>query len=145
MARAEPSNEMSDMDEHEKQRLAALARYNVMDTPREQSFDEVAALAAKLCDVPIAIVNLIGNGRQFFKAEVGLGVRETPFDSSFCAKAILEDDFLLVPDAIQDARFNCNPLVLGEPHIRFMQARFSRRTRGFLSVRCVRWTIARVS
>jgi PAS domain S-box-containing protein len=110
---------MTDMDHLEAQRLAALARYDVMDTPREAAFDEVAALAAKLCDVPIAVVNLIGDGRQFFKAEVGLGVRETPLDSSFCAKAILEQDLLLVPDATQDPRFDCNPLVVGEPHIRF--------------------------
>jgi PAS domain S-box-containing protein len=110
---------MIDMDHLEAQRLAALARYDVMDTPREAAFDEVAALAAKLCDVPIAVVNLIGDGRQFFKAEVGLGVRETPLDSSFCAKAILERDFLLVPDASQDPRFDCNPLVVSEPHIRF--------------------------
>lgn len=110
---------MNEMDELERQRLAALARYDVLDTPREAAFDEVAALAAKLCDVPIAVVNLIGNCRQFFKAEVGLGVRETPFESSFCAKAILEQDFLLVPDATQDRRFDGNPLVEGEPHLRF--------------------------
>lgn len=110
---------MTDMDDLERRRLAALARYDVMDTPREPAFDEVAALAAKLCDAPIAVVNLIGDGRQFFKAEVGLGVRETPLESSFCAKAILEQDFLLVPDATQDARFDCNPLVIDEPHLRF--------------------------
>jgi PAS domain S-box-containing protein len=110
---------MNEMNDREKQRLAALARYDILDTPREPSFDEIAALAAKLCDVPIAVVNLIGEGRQFFKAEIGLGVRETPLESSFCAKAILEDEFLLVPDAAQDPRFACNPLVVGEPHIRF--------------------------
>jgi PAS domain S-box-containing protein len=110
---------MNGMDELERQRLAALARYDVLDTPREAAFDEVAALAAKLCDVPIAVVNLIGDRRQFFKAEVGLGVRETPFESSFCAKAILEQDFLLVPDATLDPRFECNPLVVDEPHLRF--------------------------
>lgn len=110
---------MIEMDELERQRLAALARYDMLDTPREAAFDEVAALAAKLCDVPIAVVNLIGDRRQFFKAEVGLGVRETPFESSFCAKAILEQDFLLVPDATQDRRFDGNPLVEGESHLRF--------------------------
>lgn len=105
--------------DREARRLSALAQYKVLDTPREPAFDEVAALAAKLCDAPIAIVNLIGDGRQFFKAEVGLGVRETPLESSFCAKAILEQDFLLVPDATQDPRFQSNPLVTGEPHLRF--------------------------
>ncbi|MFD1787552.1 PAS domain S-box protein [Sphingomonas floccifaciens] len=110
---------MTDISDVEARRLETLARYDVMDTPREPAFDEVAALAAKLCDAPIAVVNLIGEGRQFFKAEVGLGVRETPLESSFCARAILEEEFLLVPDATQDSRFACNPLVVNEPHLRF--------------------------
>ena len=108
-----------DVSEREILRLAELARYQVMDTPREPSFDEIAALTAKLCDTPIAVVNLVGDGRQFFKAEVGLGVRETPMESSFCAQALREDEFLLVPDATRDPRFNTNPLVTGAPHIRF--------------------------
>ncbi|WBH15128.1 PAS domain S-box protein [Sphingomonas radiodurans] len=64
-------------------------------------------------------MNLVGDGRQFFKAEVGLGVRETPLETSFCAKALIEEEFLLVPDATLDPRFACNPLVTSEPHIRF--------------------------
>ncbi|MBB4155507.1 PAS domain S-box-containing protein [Sphingomonas jinjuensis] len=115
-------NELHDVaagDDRERRRLSALASYDVLDTPRELAFDEVAALAGRLCDTPIAVVNLIGDGRQFFKAEVGLGVRETPLESSFCAKAIMEEDFLLVPDATQDPRFDCNPLVVNEPHLRF--------------------------
>lgn len=103
----------------EPARLEALARYEILDTPREKDFDDVAALAAAICGTPIAVVNLIGEGRQFFKAEVGLGVRETPLDSSFCAHAILEEEFLLVADATKDARFVRNPLVTGEPHLRF--------------------------
>ncbi|PVE57746.1 PAS domain S-box protein [Arthrobacter sp. TPD3018] len=90
-----------------------------MDTPRESAFDELAELVAAICEAPIGVVNLIGECRQFFKAEVGLGVRETPLDTSFCAHALLEQDFLLVPDATADPRFACNPLVTGEPHIRF--------------------------
>ncbi|GJD55865.1 HWE histidine kinase domain-containing protein [Methylobacterium dankookense] len=103
----------------EDARLAALNGYQILDTPREPEFDEIAALASAVCGTPIAVVNLIGEGRQFFKAEVGLGVRETPLDSSFCASAILEEDFLLVPDATRDARFECNPLVAGDPHLKF--------------------------
>ena len=103
----------------ETARLAALHAYDVLDTPRERDFDEVADLASKICGTPIGVVNLIGEGRQFFKAEVGLGVRETPLDSSFCAKAILEEEFLVVPDATKDPRFDCNPLVTGEPGLRF--------------------------
>ena len=106
------------MDEREQRRLDALAGYGVMDTPREASFDELAALTARLCDAPIAVVNLIGDGRQFFKAEVGLGVRETPLDSSFCAQALLEEEMLVVPDLAGDPRFAGNPLVTGAPHIR---------------------------
>lgn len=106
-------------DAKEKRRLEALASYSVVDTPPEKDFDDIAHLAAEICGTPIAVVNLIGDKRQFFKAEVGLGVRETPFESSFCAKAILEDDFLMIPDATKDGRFDCNPLVVGEPHLRF--------------------------
>jgi PAS domain S-box-containing protein len=109
---------LDEFEDREPHRLAALACYDVMDSPRERSFDELAALTAKLCDTPIAVVNLVGDGRQFFKAEVGLGVRETPLESSFCVKALLEDDLLVVPDLTKDRRFDCNPLVTGDPHIR---------------------------
>lgn len=108
-----------DLGSNERARLDALARFEMLDTPRERDFDEIANLASRICETPIAVVNLIGDGRQFFKAEVGLGVRETPLDSSFCAKAILEQDFLLVPDATKDPRFDCNELVIGEPGLRF--------------------------
>ncbi|QQV79094.1 GAF domain-containing protein [Sphingomonas aliaeris] len=107
------------MDVREARRVAALHDYDILDTPREAAFDEVANLAARLCGTSIAVVNLIDADRQFFKAEVGLDVRETPLETSFCAKAILEDDFLLVPDARLDPRFGCNPLVTGDPHLRF--------------------------
>lgn len=110
---------VSEGTDREQKRLAALASYEVLDTPREPEFDDIARLASDICGTPIAVVNLIADRRQFFKAEVGLGVRETPFESSFCAKAILEEDFLIVPDASQDPRFDCNPLVTGEPHLRF--------------------------
>ena len=110
---------MSSVTDREAQRVAALARYDVWTPRASKPFDDIAALAAALCDTPIAVVNLIGDGRQFFKAEVGLGVRETPLETSFCAQALLEDDFLIVPDATQDPRFDCNPLVTGDPRLRF--------------------------
>ena len=103
----------------EVNRLTALDSFDILDTPRERDFDEVAQLASEICGTPIGVVNFIGDGRQFFKAEVGLGVRETPLDSSFCAKAILEEEFLVVADATKDPRFDCNPLVTGEPGLRF--------------------------
>jgi len=105
--------------EAEAERLRALDRYRLLDTPRERDFDEIAEAAAELCEAPIAVINLIGEGRQFFKAEVGLGVRETPLDTSFCRQAILQEDFLYVPDATRDPRFKGNPLVTGEPGLRF--------------------------
>ncbi|KQP74859.1 histidine kinase [Methylobacterium sp. Leaf111] len=107
------------MSDEEVERLRALDRYRLLDTPREQDFDEIAEAAADLCETPIAVVNLVGDGRQFFKAEVGLGVRETPLESSFCRQAILQDDFLCVPDASRDPRFEGNPLVTGDPGLRF--------------------------
>lgn len=107
------------MNDTEALRVAALRAYGVLDTRRERDFDDIAALASAICDTPVAVVNLIDERRQFFKAEVGLGVRETALDSSFCATALLEPDFLLVPDATKDPRFECNPLVTGEPHLRF--------------------------
>lgn len=104
---------------NEADRLDALASYDLLDTPRERDFDEVAELASKICETPIAVVNLVAEGRQFFKAEVGLGVRETPLDSSFCAKAILEEEFLMIPDAAKDLRFQSSPLVTAEQGLRF--------------------------
>jgi PAS domain S-box-containing protein len=103
----------------ERLRLAALDRYRVLDSARETGFDDLAELAATVCETPIAVVNLVGDRRQWFKAEVGLGVSETPLETSFCTHALLEQDFLLVEDATLDARFACNPLVTGEPGLRF--------------------------
>ncbi|SFL39660.1 PAS domain-containing protein [Methylobacterium pseudosasicola] len=103
----------------ETARLRALESYRLLDTPRESDFDEIAEAAAELCEAPIGVVNLIGDGRQFFKAEVGLGVRETPLESSFCRQALLQEDFLYIQDAARDPRFIGNPLVVGDPGLRF--------------------------
>ena len=111
--------DLSRISEDEAARLRALDRYCLVDTPREQDFDEIAEAAAELCGTPIAVVNLVGDGRQFFKAEVGLGIRQTPIETSFCRQAILQQDFLHVPDATRDPRFQGNPLVTGEPGLRF--------------------------
>lgn len=118
-------------NQYERNRVAALMRYDVLDSPREHSFDDIARLAADICEVPIAVVNFVGEGRQFFKAEIGLGVRETPLETSFCAKAILEEDFLLVPDATQDSRFDCNPLVTADDGLRFYAGAILKSRDGF--------------
>ena len=103
----------------EAQRLAALNRYRILDTPREPEFDDVALLAADVFDAPIAVVNLIAEGRQWFKAEVGIGADELPLDVSICAHAILQRGIFVVPDTTGDERFRCNPLVTGAPGLRF--------------------------
>lgn len=100
-------------------RLAALHRYNILDTPREPNYDEVVTLASAICNTPISVINLIDDKRQWFKAEVGLGIRETPLNTSICAHAILQEDFFEIPDTLQDPRISDNPLCLGEPHLRF--------------------------
>lgn len=107
------------VDWSEAERSAALHSYGVLDTPRESDFDDIAGIAAEVCGTPIAVVNLVDTHRQFFKAEVGLGVRETPLETSFCGTAILSEDMMIVPDAGLDPRFACNPLVAGEPRLRF--------------------------
>ncbi len=103
----------------EQRRLAALRAYEILDTPREREFDDVVRVVSAICNVPISVINLIDDERQWFKAEVGLGVRETPLPSSICAHAILEDDFMIVPDMLADPRFIDNPLVVGDPRLRF--------------------------
>ncbi len=85
----------------EPARLAALRAYDVLDTPREADFDEIVMLASPICDAPISVINLIDEKRQWFKAETGLGVRETPLDTSLCAHVILEDEFIEIPDTLR--------------------------------------------
>ncbi len=103
----------------EPERLAALRLYEVLDTDPEVEFDDIATLTARLCGTPIAVVNLIDGERQFFKAEVGLGVRETPLPTSLCSHAILEHEFVEIHDTLQDPRMIDNPLCYGEPGLRF--------------------------
>ena len=104
---------------NEADRLAALERYAILDTPREAEFDDVARLAADIFEAPIAVVNLIAAGRQWFKAEVGIGADELPLDVSICAHAILQAGVFVVPDLTRDDRFACNPLVTPASGLRF--------------------------
>jgi len=103
----------------ESERLAAMRRYGVLDTPPEPEFDDVARLAAQICEAPVALITLVDDRRQWFKAEIGLGLRETPLHASICAKAILQPGLFVVSDASKDRRFRFNPLVVGEPRVRF--------------------------
>ena len=104
----------------EGQRLHRLQELLILDSAPERLFDELALLASQLCGTPIALLSLVDAERQWFKANVGLpGVNETPRDQAFCAHAILGPELMEVPDATLDPRFADNPLVLGDPGIRF--------------------------
>jgi diguanylate cyclase (GGDEF)-like protein len=99
-------------------RLAALDRYEVMDTPREEAFDRITGLVKAVLGVQICTVTLIDKDRQWFKSSVGVTVRETPRNISFCTHTIQEREPMYVPDAKLDPRFAENPLVTGSPYIR---------------------------
>jgi PAS domain S-box-containing protein len=122
----------------EADRLAALAQYAILDTPPEKAFDDVVQLVSQLLDAPIAAVNFIAEGRQWFKSEIGLGVREMPLDDSICKIAILQEDFMIVPDTRKDIRFDCNPLVTAEPGLRFYAGELLKTPEGLpLGTLCV--------
>ena len=103
----------------EEARLAVLDSYGILDTPPERSFDDVVRLVSQLLSAPIAAVNLIARGRQWFKSEIGLGTREMPLDDSICRFALLEEQQMIVPDTREDPRFRCNPLVTRDAGLRF--------------------------
>ena len=103
----------------ELSRLADLQSLELLDTPPEERFDRLARLATQILDVPIAFLALVDSDRQWFKAKCGIGVDETGRDISFCSHAILQNEPLVVEDAREDERFFDNPLVRGEPYIRF--------------------------
>ncbi|MEB3263916.1 MAG: sensor domain-containing diguanylate cyclase [Synechococcus sp.] len=108
---------------NEPERLAALQRTGLLDGPAEERFDRLTRLARRLFDVPIALVTLVDANRQWFKSCLGLEARETSRDVSFCGHAILGDGMFVIPDARCDPRFADNPLVTGEPYIRFYAGR----------------------
>ncbi|MDD2858387.1 MAG: GAF domain-containing protein, partial [Candidatus Nanopelagicales bacterium] len=103
----------------EAQRLAALQSLGILDTPPEERFDRLTRMARDVFDVPIALVSLVDDTRQWFKSSQGLAASETSREVSFCGHAILDDDVMVVPDARVDPRFADNPLVTGDPTIRF--------------------------
>lgn len=103
----------------EARRIAALLSCGVLDSAPDAAFDDIVQLASAFCGTPIALVSLVDRSRQWFKAKVGLTTSETPRDISFCAHAVVAREPLVVPDALQDWRFADNPLVTGEPFVRF--------------------------
>jgi len=105
--------------DNEGARLRALVGLAVLDTPAEERFDRITRLAARLFGAPIALISLIDADRQWFKSAQGLAATETPREISFCGHAILDAHAFVVEDASKDQRFADNPLVTGQPDIRF--------------------------
>ena len=103
----------------EAERLAALRNLGILDTAPEDRFDRLTRIASAMFDVPIALVSLVDESRQWFKSACGSGVAETPRDTSFCAHAILERDVMVVSDALLDERFADHPAVINDPRVRF--------------------------
>ncbi len=103
----------------EPARLASLSQYRILDTEPERAFDDIVLLASQICGAPISLLTLIDDQRQWFKARVGVSMSETSRSLSFCAHAIRGRGLFVVPDARVDERFRENPLVQGEPYIRF--------------------------
>lgn len=103
----------------EERRLESVYRLGLLDTEAEERFDRHARIAAAAFDAPIVLVTLIDRDRQWFKSHQGFNFSETPRDLGFCSHAILEDAPLVVSDALKDDRFAENPVVLGDPHVRF--------------------------
>ena len=107
------------LHKNEAKRIKVLWQYDVLDTVPEEVFDELADLAGLICGAPIALISLVDENRQWFKAKIGVTINETSRDVSLCAHAILQDELFIIADATRDKRFKDNPLVTAGPKIRF--------------------------
>lgn len=115
----EPLHFPAPIPANEAQRLAALHRYKILDTPPEAAFDRITTLAARLFNMPIVLVSLVDESRAWFKSCYGFDLPEVPRDATLCSFALLYDEVLVVPDTRLDERFACNPFVQREPGVRF--------------------------
>ena len=110
---------LADIHPRQDQRLATLRAYNILDSENEAEFDDIVALASAICDVPVSLISLVDDDRQWFKARVGFEPQQTGLDQSVCSHAILQDDFLEVEDMSADIRTADNPLHTGDPNVKF--------------------------
>ena len=107
------------MPANEDARLNALRALLLLDTPPEERYDRLARFAAEQLNMPIALLSLVDGQRQWFKSRVGVDIAEGARDISFCGHAIMKNELFVVEDASSDARFSDNPMVVGDPHVRF--------------------------
>lgn len=119
LSTADPPMQAPLIPDYEQQRLDGLRRLAILDSTAEERFDRITRMARNMFEVPISLISLVDEERQWFKSRCGLDAQETPRDISFCGHAILGEEIFVVEDATRDPRFADNPLVLGEPHIRF--------------------------
>ncbi len=105
--------------ENESQRLEILNQYQILDTPAEEVFDELAQLAANFCETPIALISLVDAEREWFKSKIGITISEIPRSISFGSYTILQSQILIIPDTLQDERFATNPFVTSNHYFRF--------------------------
>lgn len=135
---------IADIPVNEQARVDDLHKLHILDTPPEERFDRLTRLARRLFSVPTAVVSLVDTKRQWFKARVGMDVCEMGRDVSFCSHAILRDEVMVVSNALEDSRFHDNPLVVGDPYIRFYAGCPIRSPQGYkLGTLCILDTIPR--
>ena len=114
-----PAMQAPPISEYEQQRLDGLRRLAILDTTAEERFDRITRMARNMFEVPISLISLVDEERQWFKSHLGFPIDESPRDESMCAHAILGDEPLVVPDTLEDDRFADNPAVTGPARIRF--------------------------
>jgi len=126
------------MSDFESRRIEALRLLDILDSMPEQTFNDIVVLASKICNTPISLISFVDSDRQWFKAKVGLQADETARDIAFCDHSIRQDKTFIVSDASLDPTFKDNPLVTGEPNIRFYAGAVLRDSMGFpLGTLCV--------